>query len=161
MTLLDLQNKLIKEIETILCEVHFMDYNKNKKRIKGYLQTIPIRLSETITEEYTEYVEPEKELAPFFIVKVVEADFSDEKNEATIDILFQIFDDDMEMQGYCTLFSSLEKVRERFSKNNVLEEYYCDNKFTIALQDNDTYPFFFAGMEMKWNLPGIEKEEFF
>ena len=83
-----------------------------------------------------------RSLAPFFIVKIVEADFSDEKNEATVDILFQIFDDDMEMQGYYTLFSSLEKVRERFSKNNVLEEYYCDNKFTIALQDNDTYPFF-------------------
>ena len=78
-----------------------------------------------------------------------------------VDFLFQIFVDDVEMQGYYTLFSSLEKVRERFSKNNVLEEYYCDNKFTIALQDNDTYPFFFAGMEMKWNLPGIEKEEFF
>ena len=157
MTLLDLQNKLIREIENILREIHFIDYNRNKKRIKGYLQTIPIRLSENITEEYSEYVEPEKELAPFFIVKIVEADFSDEKNEATVDILFQIFDDDMEMQGYYTLFSSLEKVRERFSKNNVLEEYYCDNKFTIDLQDTDTYPFFFAGMEMKWNFPGIEK----
>lgn len=173
MTLLDLQSELIKKIEEILKDIHFLNCEKQSQKIKGYAQTAPRRLAQIKeprmydyqAEDYEKYYEaetdPQKELVPFFVVRITEANFSNEENKAIIDILFQIFDDDMNMKGYFTLFASMERIRQHFSKNNVLGAYWCEDKFSIVSQENDTYPYFYGGIEMIWNLPKIEREGFF
>ena len=47
----------------------------------------------------------------------------------------------------------------RFRADTVLDAFYCEKRMKAVIQDEDTYPYFFGGIEMTWNLPEMEEDE--
>lgn len=73
--------------------------------------------------------------------------------------LNDLIDHSQEMQGYQTLWNLLNRITGRFRANTVLDAFYCEKRMRAVIQDEDTYPYFFGGIEMEWNLPEMEEDE--
>lgn len=158
MTVNELQEALIREIGHITEDMEIYDKNGNRAKLKGYPQAIPI------LPIYGQYEgEQEGELFPYFTVMVTNVIYSnpeaEERNTASIIILFGIYDEDQGMKGYYTLSSIMQRVITRFMKNQIMDLFYCDKKMAMEFQEDDTSPQFFGGIEMIWYLPDIETEE--
>ena len=74
-------------------------------------------------------------------------------------IVFAVMDEDPDMNGYYTLTAAVERVIERFQRKQSLEAFWCSRRMNVAYQEDDTFPHFFAGIEMIWYIPEIEQEE--
>lgn len=156
MTVNELQDELIKEIERIAEDMETYNRNGNRADLKGYQQSIPMFLP-------ADYEETEGTLFPYFTVVISSVTYNnpdaDGENTAHIMIVFGIYDDDEKMRGYFTLSAVMQRVIMRFMENQTMGPFYCDKRMTMEFQEDDTAPQFFGGIEMIWYLPKIETEE--
>lgn len=171
MTINELQNNLIKEIERITQDMELINRKGEHARLKGYQHAIPFfsvtpdgadpdggLLLEDDSANGGETTEDEMDLFPYFITRVDSADYQDDGGQAKVLLLFAIYDDDPHMRGYYSLTAVMERVISRFRQKNVLGAFWCERKISMAFQDDDTYPQFFGAMEMIWHLPDISME---
>lgn len=171
MTINELQNNLIKEIERITQDMELINRKGEHARLKGYQHAIPFfsvtpdgadpdggLLLEDDSANGGETTEDEMDLFPYFITRVDSADYQDDGGQAKVLLLFAVYDDDPHMRGYYSLAAVMERVISRFRQENVLGAFWCERKISMAFQDDDTYPQFFGAMEMIWHLPDISME---
>ncbi len=164
MTVNELQKCLIKEIEQITKEMSFLDCERNPASMKGYSQAIPIFSVFRETDSIDKEPLGEDSLFPYFVVRADSVEYqADDKdgqgNRVRIMIVFAVMDEDPDMNGYYTLTAAVERVIERFQRNQSLEAFWCSRRMNVAYQEDDTFPHFFAGIEMIWYIPEIEQEE--
>lgn len=170
MTVNALQERLILEIERITKDMSLLDSKGRQAVLKGYPQAIPVfsvfREWKEDAEENDgqEELQGEDELFPYFVVRADGIEYQAEDkdgsgNRVRIFIVFAVTDADTNMKGYYTLTAVLERVIQRFQKNQAMGEFWCSRKMNAVYQEDDTFPQFFAGLEMLWYLPAIEQEE--
>lgn len=163
MTNNQLEQSLIEEIEALSSNIRLEGIDGLEKRLKGYAEAIPqIPLPENWSEEAGDGLgenDPEDALIPYFIVKTTEISYQEGEGAAKLYLLFCICDHSQEMQGYQTLWNLLNRITGRFRTNTVLDAFYCEKRMKAVIQDEDTYPYFFGGIEMEWNLPEMEEDE--
>lgn len=181
MTINELQDSLIKEIERITQDMELINRKGERTKMKGYQHAIPffsvtpdgadsdggLLLEDGSANELPlvddavndrESTEDEMDLFPYFITRVDSADYQDDGGQAKVLLLFAVYDDDPDMRGYYSLTAVMERVISRFRHENVLGAFWCERKISMAFQDDDTYPQFFGAMEMIWHLPDISME---
>lgn len=164
MTVNILQQMLKEEIERLTQDVQLVDAKGKAAVLKGYLQAIPlIPVFQPVPLEEKAFPE-KKTLFPYFIVRVDTVRYQNEQteggNQAHVMILFAIYDDDPDLKGYFSLTAVMERVIERFQKDNVLGSFWCSRTMNMVYQEDDTIPKFFGAIEMLWNLPDIGMEEY-
>ena len=161
MTINNLQTTLIGDIEKALELTPLKGASGKGKRIKAYPQALPIveaRLGWETEEDAMYESHPEDELFPYAVIRIVSTCSQDDQEQATVYIMFGIFNDDREMAGYYDLLNVIEMVVNRYRTNTVVEEFYCERKMSVEIQQDDSYPYFFGGIEMTWNLPQLTPE---
>lgn len=164
MTINQLQEYLISEIQEITKSLNLLDESKKEAILKGYIQAIPVLpvMSDLSFEEESESLSDNK-LFPYFVVRVGDVGYhrgdTGEDNQAHVMLVFAIYDDSPDMKGYFSLVAAIESVIKRFQTNQVLGPFYCERSMEAAFQEDDTFPYFFGGIEMVWNLPDLETEE--
>ena len=90
----------------------------------------------------------------------MEGDLEDNDAGVKLILIFGIYDDNQDAQGHKTILNLIQKIHERFFKNPILA-----NKYTMipgikwTLQDDDTYPYYFGGVEMNWSILTVSQEE--
>ena len=154
MTNNQLEQSLISEIEELSSEIRLEGIDGLEKRLKGYAEAIPHEAADDLGE-----IDPEDALIPYFIVKTTEISYQEGEGVAKLYLLFCICDHSQEMQGYQTLWNLLNRITGRFRADTVLDAFYCEKRMRAVIQDEDTYPYFFGGIEMEWNLPEMEEDE--
>lgn len=154
---------LIKKIEELAGSIALIGVQKEKRFLKGYAESIP---QQPLTSDWEkadgdllEDTDPEDALIPYLIVKTTEISYQEEGAEAKVYLLFCICDHSEQMEGYQTLWNLLNRVTGYFRANSVLDAFYCERTMKAVVQEEDTYPYFFGGIEMTWNLPDLEEEE--
>lgn len=168
MTINELQNELIKEIELLTRDMELINKKREPVALKGYSQAIPVSpLFEAVPyNDFTGNDEfpNEESLFPYFVVRVDHVEYqkkdAESANQAHVMIVFAVYDEDPGLKGYYTLTAVMERVIMRFQSNPVLGSFYCSREMSVAYQEDDTFPQFFGGLEMVWNLPDIEMEDF-
>ena len=154
MTPWDLQTALIAEIEKLLADMQMENAaGEIVTGIKGYEQRLP---------EVTEDEEDQSQFFPYFIVRIEEGNTpsDDEPWLVGTTVLFGIYDDSKETNGHRAILAAMDKVMNRF-----LERPLLDNKFranqnvSFALQDEDTYPYYFGGIDIKFYVPKIGRSD--
>ena len=171
MTINELQESLIKEIERITQDMELINRKGEHAELKWYRHAIPFfsvipdgadsdgsLLLEDDSANSGGTTEDEMDLFPYFITRVDSADYQDDGGQAKVLLLFAVYDDDPDMRGYYSLTAVMERVISRFRHENVLGAFWCERKISMAFQDDDTYPQFFGAMEMIWHLPDISME---
>ena len=168
MTVNELQEQLIKEIECITKGLSLVNTKGEPADMQGYPQAIPIfpAFQNVWEDDHAEeqLTQSEEELFPYFVVRTDTVDYQVEDkdgsgNRVRVLIAFAVVDHDPKLKGYFTLMAAIERGAERFQKNQALGPVWCSRKMSIANQEDDTFPYFFAGLEMLWYMPEIEQEE--
>ena len=85
-----------------------------------------------------------------------------QRQEISVAICFGIFDNSPENKGHQTILNLIQKTYERFAKNPLLQgQYTCQGNFEWALQEEDTFPYFFGAISMQFSFWGFRRESKF
>lgn len=154
MTHYDLMKDLIEDIEEILKDVQTKKVSGEMvSGVKGYEQSLPM-----ITEDE----EDESQMFPYFIVRMTEGSTDDDSNPwtDTVNILLGVYDDDKEANGHRHIMTMIQRITDRYAKEPLLNnKFRAAEKMEWAFQDEDTYPFYFGGIEMKFSVPKMGRSD--
>lgn len=77
-------------------------------------------------------------------------------------IILGVYDDDVTGAGYMHILTMIERITNRFLEEPLLDhKYRAEATMNTAIQDEDTYPYYFGAIEMTFNLPKIERRDEF
>ncbi len=152
MTPYELQMELIIELKKIFLDYRLKNSEANSKQLNIFAQSVPINSENSDTPE------------PYIIVRLENGKIISFEDAQKISVLFLICicDRNLDNQGHCDIFHIINKIYERFAKNSCLNnKFFAIPPFEWTLQDSDTYPYFFGGLQMFFEIPAVRKEDIF
>ena len=154
MVALDFQAELVKEIETITSHIVYKTADGGTKTgVTAYNQQLP---------QVTEDEEDASAFFPYAIVRLVDGETQDDDDcwAVKTDILIGCYDESNDTNGHLDVLTTIQKICDRFAKKPLLASKYMANQhIQWGLQDEDTYPYFFGGVEITFFLPKIGRED--
>lgn len=106
--------------------------------------------------------EDQSQFFPYFIVRIEEGNTptDDEPWLVGTTVLFGICDYDKETNGHRTILEMITKITNRFLERPLLDSKFRANQnVSFALQDEDTYPFYFGAIDIKFYVPKIGRSD--
>lgn len=150
MTAEEFQRELIGEVERILQNVQTKNTaGEMVTGVKGYEQMLPIVMDDE---------EDESQFFPYFIVKINEGKTEDDDKPwiVTADILLGCYDDSKNANGHRSILNMIQRICDRFAREPLMNrKFRAEPDMEWALQDEDTYPFYFGGIRIRFNVPKI------
>lgn len=168
------QEALAREVEVIARDILFQ-VNQGAGRppglgpIRAYCQNLPIQRGEEAGEDgrgpdSIDYVDQGEEpvfKCPWAVVKL---DGGKTEEHGGIQVVrtavcFGIYNRSPENKGHQEILNLIQRVYERFAREPLLDcQYTCQGDFEWALQDEDTYPYFFGAISMTFTFAGFRRE---
>lgn len=154
MTILDLQDELAKDVEYILKDI--VTINVEGERISGvnvYKQQLPVVISDE---------EDDSKFVPYALIRLYDGKTEDDDVPwiVTADIHLGVHDADASNQGHRHIMVMCQRIINRYASEPLLaKKYRAEPDMEWALQDGDTYPYYFGGVRIKFNVPKIERRE--
>lgn len=150
MTPLELYDDLITEVENILRGVVTKNTaGESVEGVKGYKYRLPLVTADD---------EDESQFFPYFIVRLSGGKTADDDSPwiVTADILLGVCENDKEVPGHEHIMVMIQRITDRFAAEPLLNhKFRAEPDMEWAVQDEDTYPFYFGGVEIKFNVPKI------
>lgn len=148
----DLQRALVKDLEEVLADVVTVDAQGRKvSGIKGYAQVLPNLVGGDGGED---------EYFPYFIVRVQNGKVEDDDSPWTVKVMviIGIHDPGEDAQGHFSLMVAIDRITTRFSQEATLGKrghmaFRCLPTMQWALQDEDTYPYYFGAVSLEFLVP--------
>lgn len=155
MTVIDLQKALLEEMKQIFSSDIFKDSTGKYVSLNVFEQWLPIRKDED-----------EQDPVPYIIVRIEVAEVKGwtEAQVVETSLLIGCFDDDTNNVGHKTVLEIIQRIEERFFKNPMLASQFMflnddQHPFDWALQDEESFPYYFGAVRMYFNTPAIRKED--
>ena len=154
MTVLDFQEELEKDVEHILKDI--VTINAAGERVSGvnvYRQQLPVIASDE---------EDDSRFLPYALVRLYDGKTEDDDTPwiVTADIHFGVHDADPSNQGHQHILVMCQRLIDRYAAEPLLaKKYRAEQDMEWAVQDADTYPYFFGGVRIKFNVPKIGRRE--
>lgn len=174
----DLQKALIAEIKILLADLvtvkeetidpddptQLSDYNakysdgtKTHHGFKGYAQFLPKLENDDDDPD---------QFFPYFIVRIDRGKTEDDDSlwTVTTDILIGVHDADTKNDGHLSVMNAINRIVTRFAQEATLgyagrKAFRCHSDMEWALQDEDTWPYFFGGVELRFDVPKPMRKE--
>lgn len=153
MTATMLQEEIVKELEAIFRGDLFKDSLGEYVKLNVYEQQLPIREDEDSPDPM-----------PYIIVRLETGSTKSgtDPQEVLVTLLFGYFDDSPENNGHKGVLGMIQKVHERFEKQPMLaNQFMFQDPFDWALQDEESFPYFFGAASMTFKTAAIRKEDKF
>lgn len=154
MTALDFQGELKKAVAKILKDVQTKTTaGVMVSGVNVYEQQLPIIVSDD---------EDESQFFPYAIVRLSDGQTPNDDTPWIVnaDILIGVHDDDRSGAGYKHVMVMCQRIIDEFAAEPLLSRMYrADQNMEWALQDDDTYPFYFGGVRLKFFIPKIGRRE--
>lgn len=147
MTRKDLQDALVEETREILKDVWVRNSLGEDVPVQVFPQRLPVM---------TEDEDDETKLFPYAIVRLGDAKTAGDEDpwHVTVDWLLGVYDDGRRGQGHLHILTMIERITDRFIAEPWLKKTYrAEQDIETALQDEDTYPFYFGGVEITFTIP--------
>lgn len=145
-----LQDALTDELKRLLSAERLYDLTGALKLIAVHEQGLP--------REQTEGNDTDP--VPYVVVKVENGSASaPDARTTSIYLIIAVSDIDPNANGYADVLHIIEKIYERFAKNPCMGEYRFTGVFNWALVDEDTYPYYFGGVELTFESPRYVLED--
>ena len=122
-----------------------------------YEQELPLveSTSESLPDDYPS--------PPYVMPKVMDwtGSFTSNPRSITVRVIFCIYDDNKANQGQLTILHLHEMLFQRLAKHPYIGVFPVDEDggFTAAVTEDDTYPYYFGGVEFKVNAPTLIRED--
>ena len=73
---------------------------------------------------------------------------------------FGVYDPDASNQGHRHVMTMCQRLLDRYAAEPLLaKRYRAEQDMEWAIQDEDTYPYYFGGVRIKFNIPKIGRRE--
>ncbi|MCI8950040.1 MAG: hypothetical protein HFG49_08365 [Lachnospiraceae bacterium] len=172
LTPLFFQEALKKEMEEMTKDMRFCQQRSQERvSLNVFCQSLPIPGKKNTQEDTgmdfdtIDYIDGQEEAAafpfPWCLVKIDGGHIPkvNDRQEVQVAVCFGIFNDSLENQGHKEVLNLIQNVYERFSVNPILDgQYTCSGEFEWALQDEDTYPYFFGAIGTTFWFSGFRRE---
>lgn len=163
------QKALVEEVKKISEGMLFASPGSAElARLSVHAQSLPIpeKKPETQADYQTiDYEDGEEETAvfkcPWCLVKIEGGTIPgiDEMQQVEVAICFGIYNPDLENKGHEELLNLIQKVYTRFACNPLLDrQFTCSGSFEWALQEEDTYPYYFGAIGTSFKIMGYRRE---
>lgn len=154
MTALAFQDELCKKIEDILKDVQTRNTAGDKvSGVTAYKQWLPIVTADD---------EDESQFFPFAIVRLMDGTTPDDDTPwlVSVTIILGVHDTNTTGIGYQHISVMIQRIIDEFAAEPLLARMFrAQPDVTWALQDEDTYPFYYGSLKMTFNLPKIARRE--
>ena len=138
----------------------------DRRPIRVYPQGLPIIEGMDETEDRTEEI-PE----PYIIVRTNEGNIPDANSPQEMDLILVIcvYDNNPNRQGYRDVLHIIQEVYGRYAKNPVVRikagsggaaggPYSIKSPIKWGTQQDDTHPYYFGAMSLKFEAPAVRQE---
>ena len=165
-----LQDDLAAELAEIFKRFRLKNPAGNAAPLNIFKQSLPIPtvkdIPDTVTDEELEEgiydAQANEDPYPYIIVRVEQGTITEIDQEQTVivNLIIGVIDRDYNNQGHKDVLNIIQKIYERFAKNAILAaKYECVMPIEWALQDEESFPYFFGGMALKFNTIPIRRED--
>ena len=164
-----LQSELAAELKEILSGIRLKNPKGESSSINIYEQLLPMPeplpqgeiapelLENGLAEELTA-----PDPYPYIVVRIAEGEIKDENSaqEVSVTLLLGAFEPDYNKQGHKDILNIIARVYERFAKFPVLNgKYTVQYPILWTLQDEESYPFYFGGMNLAFEVAAVRRED--
>lgn len=77
----------------------------------------------------------------------------------TVRLLIGCYDNGLDVDGEADVVNVVQRIYERFTKNNILKPFYRVTKMEGLFQEEKSYAYFFGGIDMEIQVTEIQREE--
>ena len=145
-----LETALAAELKTLLVNERFDNSLGTPMVIRVYEHDVPIRSGADESETDTDLPEP------YIVVRLVQGDTpsEDEAETVTVNLIICVCDTDTKRVGHKDILHITDIIKQRFEADPLLGgQFVFKYPFDWILQDGDTYPYVFGGIQMTFELP--------
>lgn len=147
----DLQTALVSEIKDILSDLVNTGNGESRTGFNGYAQFLPVLVNDDDDPD---------QFFPYFIVRINGGKTADDNDlwEVEADILVGVHDEDTGNAGHTHIVNAINRIVTRFCQEPTLgapgyKAFRCMPDMEWALQDEDTYPYYFGSVRLKFMVP--------
>lgn len=148
-----LQDCLVADLKEQLSNILLKNVKGEMTKLNIYPQNLPAKKGQKDSEHF-----------PYIVVRVMEGETQEgenfEESNCKIGFIIGVFDDSDNYQGYKDVMNILEKIKYRLCTKK-----YYDSQFELIMpfkwliHDEDTYPYYFGGIESNWKMPEISMDD--
>ena len=170
-----LQDAVVADLEQLFRGETLKNSASVERRIRVYPQDLPIRAgadiepepveedleAEQLEDQTTEETEPEDVPEPYVIVRVPGGELPDQDTRQQVEIVLVVcvYDPDPGRQGFRDALHIVNTILTHYGKNGIVgRRYEVQYPIKWVTQEEDTHPYYFAGMALKLAAPAIFKE---
>ena len=170
-----LQDAVVADLEQLFRGETLKNSASVERRIRVYPQDLPIRAGADIEPDpveedleadqaegqTTEETEPEDVPEPYVIVRVPGGELPDQGARQQVEIILVVCvcDPDPGRQGFRDALHIVNAILTHYGKNTIVgRRYEVQYPIKWVTQEEDTHPYYFAGMALKLAAPAIFKE---
>ena len=150
-----LQDAVAEDLREVFKHYLVKNSNGTGRAVNIYAQDVPIREGEDETENGDDLPEP------YIVVRTTAGSLPepDREQEITLALIICVWDENRDRQGHRDVLHIVYVILERYGANDIVGKRY-QIKFPIkwATQEEDTHPYYFAGMALTFDAPAIFKE---
>jgi len=169
-TPLFLQKALVEEIKAITNDMLFKNpIGGELLKLQVFAQSLPIPQKPENNNpdifQTVDYIDGSSEsgvfACPWCIVKIENGSISgiNENQNVEVVIGFGIYNDAPDNKGHEEVLNLIQKVYARFACDPLLDKQFtCAGAFEWALQEEDTYPYFFGAIGTHFKFMGYQRE---
>ena len=147
-----LQKQLCEEIRSLMEGVMLEDEERNPCQLNVYEQTLPLTMKD-----------PERRPFPYCIAGLTDNRITGIREPQKQDVIlyFGICYWNEDCQWQHTMLTMFERIKKRFLTDPLLGPFSCNPVMDSVLDDEDdtTYPHYFGGMKLTFDLPNYERED--
>ena len=172
-----LQDALVADLEQLFKGETLKNSAGVERRIRVYPQDVPIRAgadiepepdpveedleAEQLEDKTTAETEPEDVPEPYVIVRLPggELPAQDERQTVEAVLVVCVCDPDPNRQGFRDALHIVNTILTHYGENGIVgKRYEVQYPIKWVTQEEDTHPYYFAGMALKLAAPAIFKE---
>lgn len=139
------------ELEGLFADFPLTDESGAQVRLNVFIDSLPIPEGEDSPEPF-----------PYLVIRAMEGgkDEPDAAEVVKVIILIGIYDGSTENRGYVDVRNVIDRLRQRFERDPVLAGKYlrlhsASYPIRWTIPDEDTWPYFFGGVELSFALPSV------
>lgn len=166
-----LQDELVEELEQIFHGFFLKSPSGGMDKLHIFSQLLPMPLpdnQEDIPPEILENGFFEEQTAPdpypYIIVQMNNGEIVDVNSAQIVELtlIIGIYDSDYQKQGHKDILNIIAKIYERFGKQPILNgKYTIQYPILWSLQDEESYPYYFGGMRLLFEIAAVRREDKF
>lgn len=150
MNALKLQDAIVNDLQKLFSKRKYLTPDGETAAVSVFAQNLPKRDSEDDDGPF-----------PYIVARLDSGDIESQTDayKVAVILLVGVYDDDKSNQGHKTVLEIMEVIQRHYEEIPLLDgRYVFTDPFHWALQDEESYPYFFGGVQISFNVPAPRRK---